>query len=82
MCEENINPIQIIRSSRFNHYLIENEFVLEMKTYENMFHILKDISDSIDKFDTIYRRRKRLELFIKGCIAFEIMVFIYIAIKL
>ena len=82
MCEENINPIQIIRSSRFNHYLIENEFVLEMKIYENMFHILKDISDSIDKLDIIYRRRKRLELFIKGCIVFGIMIFIYIAIKL
>ena len=82
MCEEKINPIEIIRSSRFNHYLIENEFVLEMKTYENMFHILKDISDSIDKLDTIYRRRRRLKLFIKGCIVFEIMIFLYIATKL
>lgn len=78
MCEENINPIQIIRSSRFNHYLIENEFVLEMKAYENMYSILKDISDGLDELETVYLKRKRLELFIKGCIILEIIIFVYI----
>lgn len=46
-----INPITIIKDSRYSRYLIQNEFVLEMATYENIFLQFREIHNMLDDFN-------------------------------
>lgn len=45
--------VETLRQSRFSHYLIDHEFILEMKGYEAIYLYLKSINDKIDKLDTM-----------------------------
>ncbi len=42
--------IKIIRHSRFSHYLIEKEGILELNSMEGIYRELKEINDMLDKY--------------------------------
>ena len=46
-----INPIIIIKDSRFSHYLIDNEFMLEINIYKNIYYNLKEIVNILDELE-------------------------------
>ncbi len=55
-----INPTTIIKDSRYSRYLIQNEFVLEMATYENIFLQFREIHNMLDDLGQIERHSQRL----------------------
>lgn len=69
-----MNELETIKHSRFNHYLIDNEFNIKIQTYETIYTTLDTISQSIDELDKIRRVKYYIIIFtiILSIIAFFI----------
>lgn len=68
--------IKTIRHSRYSHYLIENEPILEIRSMEGVYHELVIINDLLDQLDwgflypvyKLYKQARRKYRKSKNCL--------------